>query len=162
MQTTTTTTTSPAPPPLVPSPGVQVLSPSQDDAAHLVTEPLQPAARTDMREWMQWHEQLVAELEAAKAGEGATSLLYGDSILEAFRGSSVGRPMKTRYAGNIAAWAALAPEGTVTLAVAGDRAEHLLWRLRNGEGPKGLSPSRILILIGTNDVAHLSSGLGVR
>lgn len=37
-------------------------------------------------------------------------------------------------------------------AVGGDRPANLLWRLRHGEGPRGLRPRAILLLIGVNDI----------
>ncbi len=46
--------------------------------------------------------------------------------------------------------------------ISGDQAVHLLWRLQNGEGPRGLNPKAVSVMIGTNDVAHLSSMHGVR
>lgn len=42
-------------------------------------------------------------------------------------------------------------------AICGDQAVHLLWRLREGEGPAGLNPRAIAVMIGTNDAAHLAS-----
>lgn len=42
------------------------------------------------------------------------------------------------------------------LAVSGDQTVHVLWRLQNGEGPRGLKPAKVALMIGTNDVSHLS------
>lgn len=36
---------------------------------------------------------------------------------------------------------------------AGDTSQNLLWRLKNGEAPEGLSPDAVVILVGTNDLA---------
>lgn len=47
-------------------------------------------------------------------------------------------------------------------AICGDQAVHLLWRLREGEGPGGLGPRAIAVMIGTNDAAHLASVYPVR
>ncbi len=38
---------------------------------------------------------------------------------------------------------------------AGDRTEHLHWRLTHGEGPKDLKPKSVVVLIGTNDLNHV-------
>jgi hypothetical protein len=42
------------------------------------------------------------------------------------------------------------------LGISGDQTMHLLWRLQNGEGPAGLNPTSITLMIGTNDVLHLN------
>lgn len=36
---------------------------------------------------------------------------------------------------------------------AGDTSQNLLWRLKNGEAPEGLSPDAVVILVGTNDLS---------
>jgi len=39
--------------------------------------------------------------------------------------------------------------------IAGDRTEHLHWRLTHGEGPKDLKPRAVVVLVGTNDLSHV-------
>jgi len=39
-----------------------------------------------------------------------------------------------------------------SLDYAGDRTEHLHWRLTHGEGPKDLKARAVVVLIGTNDL----------
>ena len=41
--------------------------------------------------------------------QGLEFIMYGDSIMEAFRGQSVGWDASDRYSGNMEAWARLAP-----------------------------------------------------
>ena len=51
-------------------------------------------------------------------------------------------------------WAAnMVPRGVLNAAVAGDRTEHLRWRLDHGnlDGPP---PKGVVLLIGTNDLGH--------
>jgi beta-glucosidase len=51
-------------------------------------------------------------------------------------------------------WAAnLAPRGVLNAGVAGDRTEHLRWRLDHGnlDGP---TPKGVIVMIGTNDLGH--------
>ena len=45
------------------------------------------------------------------------------------------------------------PRGVLNAGVSGDRTENLLWRLRNGN-LEGKPPALIVMLIGTNDLAH--------
>lgn len=42
------------------------------------------------------------------------------------------------------------------LAISGDETLHLLWRLRHGEGPSGLSPAVVTLMISTNDLFRLT------
>jgi len=41
----------------------------------------------------------------------------------------------------------------IALGIGGDRIEHLLWRIQNGEVPESLKPKVFWLLIGTNDLA---------
>lgn len=43
------------------------------------------------------------------SSQGLDYVLYGDSIMEAFRGQSVGWDASDRYSGNMQAWSRLAP-----------------------------------------------------
>lgn len=89
--------------------------------------------------------------------QGLDIVVYGDSIMEAFRGTMLGQPLET-YDGNKAIWQRLmGGRRAAVLAIAGDQPVHLLWRLANGEGPAGLNPKQITVMIGTNDVGRMSS-----
>jgi lysophospholipase L1-like esterase len=75
--------------------------------------------------------------------EGKAPLVFlGDSITEAWL--KVGRPVWDRV------WA---PMGAVNFGIGGDRVEHLLWRLRNGNC-EGLKPKLVVLMIGTNNTGH--------
>jgi len=67
-------------------------------------------------------------------------LFYGDSITEGWGGS--GRPTYDQY---------YAPLGTANYGIGGDRTEHLVWRINNGE-VDGLSPKLCVLKIGTNNL----------
>ncbi|EFN50812.1 hypothetical protein CHLNCDRAFT_141743 [Chlorella variabilis] len=83
--------------------------------------------------------------------------------MEAFRGTSMGMDFPDRYHQNKAAYNTfMGPKKALVLAISGDQIVHLLWRLQNGEGPKGLDPQVVTVMIGTNDLAHLTSLLQAR
>ncbi len=50
-------------------------------------------------------------------------------------------------------WEKLAPYKPANLGVAGDRTEHLLWRITNGE-LSNIEPKLVVILIGTNNIGQ--------
>jgi len=67
-------------------------------------------------------------------------LFYGDSITEGWGGN--GRETFDRY---------YAPLGTANYGIGGDRDEHVLWRIINGE-TDGLAPKLCVLKIGTNNI----------
>ncbi len=84
------------------------------------------------------HQAQTAAAEAsAKAGGGAI-VLVGDSITHAWE-----QPP------HLALLKDLGP--VVNLGTSGDRTENVLWRLRNGNLPKGLDPKAFVVMIGTNN-----------
>ena len=64
---------------------------------------LAPHARSGIPGWAERHEELAAEVAAAAAAGGKEIVVYGDSIMEAWRGQSVGYD-DVRYTANKAAW----------------------------------------------------------
>jgi len=77
---------------------------------------------------------------ALEAQRGGIDLLFlGDSITDAWR--SGGRPVwEKEFSGLKAA----------NFGISGDRTQHVLWRLKNGEG-EGFQPKLIVLMIGTNN-----------
>lgn len=121
-----------------------------------------PQPRGGMEQWEPYHKHYVEEAEAARKGEGFEIIVYGDSITEAFLGGWFGKPARN-YSKSAEVWKTyMLPRHPTAhiFSIAGDRIAHLLWRLRNGEGPAGLRPKALLLLIGTNDVARLASAPG--
>jgi lysophospholipase L1-like esterase len=101
---------------------------------------LPPGARPAPKDgrWLERHQGFVAE---AKAG-GIEVLFLGDSITDGWR--SAGR----------AVWDALfAPLKAANFGLSGDRTQHLLWRLQNGE-LDGIRPRAVIVLIGTNNIGQ--------
>ena len=83
-------------------------------------------------------------------------VLLGDSIIEGWRGISLGQPVATKKP-NMKVFDALfsresgaAVQG-LALGLAGDSSYNLLWRIQHGEVPTELKPSVWWVAIGTND-----------
>ena len=79
--------------------------------------------------------------EISKKGE-APLVFLGDSITEGWGGR--GKAAWEQY------WA---PMGAANFGIGGDRTEHILWRLANGNYD-GLKPKLTVLLIGTNNTGH--------
>ena len=77
-------------------------------------------------------------LKVAKAG-GVDLLFLGDSITDGWRGG--GKAVWDKY---------FAPLKAANFGISGDRTEHVLWRIRNGE-LEGIQPKLAVIMIGTNN-----------
>jgi len=114
----------------------------------------QPEPRRDMPDWRRTHQAYVREIK--QRAEDLKLVFYGDSITEAWRGTSRGKEV-SRAVGIPAVWeqyfgqtygAAAAAYG-----ISGDFTKHLMWRLQHGETLPELSPDLVVVLIGTNDLA---------
>jgi lysophospholipase L1-like esterase len=79
--------------------------------------------------------------EISKKGE-APLVFLGDSITQGWSGK--GKEVWERY------WA---PLGAANFGIGGDRTEHVLWRLDNGNY-EGLKPKLTVLMIGTNNTGH--------
>ncbi len=77
-------------------------------------------------------------LKIAKAG-GVDLLFVGDSITDGWRGG--GKAVWDKY---------FAPLKAANFGISGDRTEHVIWRLRNGE-LEGIQPKLVVLMIGTNN-----------
>src|SRR5437763_1380897 len=86
--------------------------------------------------WMKRHEAFV---ETAKNG-GVDVAFFGDSITAGWAGR-----------GGKATWEKeFAPLKAANFGIGGDRTEHVLWRIQNGE-LDGITPKVIMLMIGTNN-----------
>ena len=85
--------------------------------------------------WVKRHEGFVAE---AKKG-GVDLLFMGDSITDGWRGR--GSNVWSRF---------YAPHHAANFGIGGDRTEHVLWRMDNGE-LDGIKPKVVVLMIGTNN-----------
>jgi beta-glucosidase len=85
--------------------------------------------------WMKLHESFVA-----RARKGNVDLLFlGDSITQGWHENEVWK----RYYG---------PRRAANFGIGGDRTEHVLWRIQNGE-LEGINPRVVVLMIGTNNAS---------
>lgn len=89
--------------------------------------------------WLPRHQQKLLE----KSAMGQVDLVFlGDSITQAWE--DLGQPVWQQYYGHRKA---------LNLGFNGDRTEHVLWRLEQGE-LDGIQPKVVVLLIGTNNTGH--------
>jgi lysophospholipase L1-like esterase len=93
-------------------------------------------------------------LEVAKAGN-IDLLFVGDSITDAWRRGEQNKLFKERWG----------KHNPLNLGIGGDRTQHVLWRLDNGE-VDGIKPKVTVLMIGTNNLGNKESAadtiLGVK
>jgi beta-glucosidase len=93
-----------------------------------------PVPRTD-EWWVKRHESF-----NARAEQGDVELVFiGDSITHSWE--NAGKEMWAKYYSN---------RKSMNLGISGDRTQHVLWRLENGN-IDGISPKAAVIMIGTNN-----------
>ena len=98
-----------------------------------------PAHRMDQEWWRDRHRQKVK-----LAKEGNFDLLFiGDSITHGWE--SAGKATFEKFYN---------ARKTLNIGFSGDRTEHVLWRLLNGELPENVNPKVATIMIGTNNTGH--------
>jgi lysophospholipase L1-like esterase len=97
--------------------------------------------------WVKRHEEFVT---IAKQG-GVDVLFLGDSITDFWRRDD-------KKSGGKKTWdARFAPLKAANFGISGDRTQHVLWRLENGE-LDGISPKAIVLMIGTNNTGFERDG----
>ena len=106
--------------------------------AKTVRASVTPDSRMDQAWWKKRFEE---KLALAKQG-GWEVVFLGDSITHGWEGGG-----KEVWAQNFGAYKAL------NLGYGGDRTEHVLWRLDNGE-LDGYQPKLLVLMIGTNNTGH--------
>lgn len=89
--------------------------------------------------WVKMHESFLS-----RAKQGNVDLLFlGDSITQGWHDNQVWQ----RYYG---------PRHAANFGIGGDRTEHILWRLANGE-VEGIKPKVVVLMIGTNNAGSNSA-----
>ena len=96
---------------------------------------VKPTPKASNQGWMARHEKMNARVK-----EGNVDLLMiGDSITHGWEGT--GKEIWAKY---------YAPRNAVNLGIGGDRTQHVIWRLKNGN-IDGISPKAAVLMIGTNN-----------
>ncbi|MFO0956758.1 MAG: platelet-activating factor acetylhydrolase IB subunit [Isosphaeraceae bacterium] len=97
-----------------------------------------PVPRSAEGWWTKRHEEKLAQAKEQKDQIGV--IFLGDSITQGWEGGAA-RPTWDRFYG---------PRKPIDLGFSGDRTQHVLWRLDNGE-VGGLKPKVAVLMIGTNN-----------
>jgi lysophospholipase L1-like esterase len=92
--------------------------------------------------WMKRHEGFV---DIAKKGD-VNVLFMGDSITDAWRNKAAKETWDKYFV----------PLKSANFGIGGDRTEHVLWRLQNGE-LDGIKPKVVVLMIGTNNTGSNSA-----
>lgn len=87
-----------------------------------------------------WWQERAEKLNRSVADNSDTQLVFiGDSITQGWEGAGA-RVWKERFS----------PWNAVNLGIGGDRTQHVLWRLENGN-LEGINPKAAVVMIGTNN-----------
>jgi lysophospholipase L1-like esterase len=123
-----------------------VLSPAYSDELPVPNLPpdmqakaVMPADRLGEPWWKNRHQAACANVQ-----NNQRLILIGDSITQFWEreGRDVYNALNQKNNGKV-----------TNLGFSGDRTQHVIWRLKNGEFPKGINPEYAAILIGTNNAA---------
>eukprot|EP00241_Pyramimonas_parkeae_P006740 CAMPEP_0114268082 /NCGR_PEP_ID=MMETSP0058-20121206/25716_1 /TAXON_ID=36894 /ORGANISM="Pyramimonas parkeae, CCMP726" /LENGTH=340 /DNA_ID=CAMNT_0001386131 /DNA_START=269 /DNA_END=1291 /DNA_ORIENTATION=+ len=124
-----------------------------------------PLYNSLVQSWGLVQGKLAEEVEMRAQQGGDEVVMFGDSLMEAFRGTKFGSPAKL-YQDYPNLLKAMADDLGVSIhvrAIAGDKTQNLVWRLLMGKEMQGVPPKVVTLLIGTNDLSYgISSGSVVK
>ena len=92
--------------------------------------------------WMDLHNRFVERAKQAKS-EKIDLLFLGDSITQGWNNNEVWK----RFYG---------PRNAANFGIGGDRTQHVLWRIQNGE-LDGIEPKVVVLMIGTNNASSATA-----
>jgi lysophospholipase L1-like esterase len=98
------------------------------------------------RGFLKRHEGFLKDKEEAMKKGNVDLLFVGDSITDGWRRGEQFKLMQERWG----------KYNFLNLGIGGDRTEHVLWRLDNGE-VDGLKPKAVMLMIGTNNLGTKQS-----
>jgi len=105
--------------------------------AALAHSAVEPVPRSSEQWWKD--RQALLNQRASESGGKAQVLFIGDSITQGWEGE--GKEVWARY---------YAGRNAINLGIGGDRTQHVLWRLDNGN-LNGVQPKAVVLMIGTNN-----------
>lgn len=108
----------------------------------------QSATEPVPREQENWQNRAALLNQRVKENPDARILFIGDSITQGWEGA--GKDVWARY---------YAPRKTVNIGIGGDRTQHVLWRLENGN-LQGVNPKVAVVMIGTNNSGNNRNSAG--
>jgi lysophospholipase L1-like esterase len=120
-----------------------VLADEKEDNSAVKPEPRKNKEREPDKGWMNRHKNFV---QMAQKG-GIELLFLGDSITDAWGGEGHGK----NAAGSKIFVEEIVPLHAANFGIGGDRTQHVLWRLQNGE-LEGIQPKVLMLMIGTNNL----------
>lgn len=112
-------------------------------------KPKQPASVTPKIKnegFVKRHEGFLKDKEAALKNGPVDLLFVGDSITDGWRNGAQGMLFKERWG----------KHNPLNIGISGDRTQHVLWRLDNGE-VDGIKPKVAVLMIGTNNLGGKDS-----
>src|SRR5947209_1632948 len=119
---------------------------AQAVAARADDDPARPSPRKDNTVWLERHAAL---LERAK--KGADVVFLGDALTQGWEGPDGAEAWKKHFE----------PLKAANFGAGGDRTEHVLWRVTEGQELHGLKPKVIVLQVrGSNLAANSAEGIG--
>lgn len=102
-------------------------------------EKLNTAIDPQPQNWQEWRAHSL-RFSKLPYREKVSLVFLGDSIIEGW--NHAGKEVWNRF---------YSPRNAVNFGIAGDRTQHLLWRIQNGN-LNGIHPKVVVVLIGTNNI----------
>ncbi|EIE19165.1 SGNH hydrolase [Coccomyxa subellipsoidea C-169] len=122
-----------------------------------IMQPPWPQSRQDVPGWAALHMSYIDKIAQASAGQGLDVLMYGDTLVEAWRGTFLGEPsLRAQGCADIFHNQFGLKYRAAALGIAGDTTANMMWRLQNGEVVPGLQAGAVVLHIGFSDLTYAS------
>ncbi|CAL5224691.1 g7416 [Coccomyxa viridis] len=116
-----------------------------------------PQPRQSVPGWLSLHMSYVDRLADSSASQHYDVMMYGDTLVEAWRGTILGEPsLRVQGCSEIFHSHFGHKYSTAVYGIAGDATANLMWRLQNGELRKGLKAGVVVLHIGSSDLTYAS------